>query len=313
MLLFNNKVSINKCLTIKRTLLFIPSVLMALSSPVNAEQYADMHKQLAIMSNIIKSSTKYDTSKKMPKISQVETTYLKGQGVVFTIKTSSSFFNLSRFNFSMPHMPQAPQAPDVSGRFDGDLGEIVEDAMDVASESWEIAVESMSEQREAYRELRDQQRELSSQSRDIEREIRDLDYQNRHSDKESDKAIAKQKKSLVEQKAKLEKSRKKLAKKTADLKTKQKIEKEKKTLAQQQYYRSLSQLIGETFCSYGNTLKALPNNEKISVILKGAAQSKQRNTVNDKIYVFKKQDVINCAIDKINVDKLMASSQPYEF
>lgn len=301
------------CLTIKRTLLFIPSVLIVFSSAVYAEQYADMHKQLAIMSNIIKSSTKYDASKKMPKISQVETTYLKGQGVVFTIKTSSGFFNLSRFNFSMPHIPETPQVPDVSGRFEGNFGEIVEDAMDVASESWEIAVESMSDQREAYRELRNQQRELSSQNRDIEREIRDLDYQNRHSDKESDKAIAKQKKSLVERKAKLEKSRQKLEKKTVKLKVQQKMDEEKQALAQQQYYQSLSQLIGETFCSYGNTLKALPNNEKISVILKGAAKSKRTKLVNDKIYVFNKQNVVNCAIDRITVDKLMASSEAYDF
>jgi len=313
MLFFTNKESTSKCLTIKRTLLLIPSVLMAFSSPINAEQYADMHKQLAIMGNIIKSSTKYDASKKTPKIAQVESTYLKGQGVVFTIKTSSSFFNLSRFNISIPHIPDVREVPDVSGRFDGDLGQIVDDAMDVASESWEIAVESMSDQRDAYRELRNQQRELSSQNRNIEREIRDLEYQNRHADKETKQALAKQKKPLLEKKAQLEKSRQQLEKKTTELKAQQKMVKEKQSKAQQQYYQSLSQLIGETFCSYGNTLKALPNNEKISVILKGAAQSKQPNLVNDKIYVFNKQDVVNCAIDKITADKLMANSEQYEF
>jgi len=313
MLSFNNQKSTNKFLTKKRTLLLIPSVLIALSIQVNAEQYTDLHKQLAIMSNIIKSSTKYDASKNSPKISQVETMYLKGQGVVFTIKTSTGFFNLSRFNFSMPHIPEVPKVRDVSGRFDGDISDIVENAMDVASESWEIAVESMSEQREVYRELRDQQRELSSESRDLEREIRDIEYQTRLGDKTSDQKLVKQKQALLKQKAKLEKSSQELKKKTAKLKVKQKMEKEKQTLAQQQYYQSLSQLIGETFCSYGNTLKALPKNEKISVILKGAAKSKQSNLVNDKIYVFNKQDVVNCAMDKITIDKLMASSQPYNF
>jgi hypothetical protein len=292
--------------------------LLAFTTLVNAnqgnvDQYTTLHKQLAIMSNVIKSSTKYGVENEAPKISTIETTYLKGQGVVFTVKTSSRFFNMSRFNFSMPDIPDMPRVPvvaDISDRFDGDIGEIIEDAMDVASQSWEMAVESTRDDREAYRELRGKQRELKAKKREVAREANDLTYQLRRADKKSKVELAKQQAKLAKHQKQLELENKKLVQKVAQLKVKQKAKKAQRTKQQQNYYQSLSKVIGESLCSYGNALKALPKNEKVSVILKGAAQQQQHK---DKIYVFNKQDILNCVIDKISSTKLVANSEQYEF
>ena len=72
---------------------FIPCALFALSvTSAKAEdnnQYAGMNKQLDIMSNIIKSSVSIQDGRKGSRITGIESTYLKGQGVVFTINSSS--------------------------------------------------------------------------------------------------------------------------------------------------------------------------------------------------------------------------------
>jgi len=296
----------------KLVLITLPFVVF--SSQASENQYDALHKQLDIMSNIIKSSTKYDSSKNAPKISQIESTYLKGQGVVFTVKTSSHFFNFSRFNFTMPSMPTAPVVPDVSDRFNGDFSEVVQDAVEVASESWQMAMESLGEQREEYRQLREQQRDVASQQRDIDRELRDLNYQNRHADEDNQKKLAQQRQNLAAKKAKLELERKKITQQSEKLKAQQKAEKLQQQKLQQNYYQSLSELIGDTLCSYGNALKALPKNEKVSIILKGAAAKHHgREGNSDKIYVFDKQSILNCVIDKISVKQLMSASEQYEF
>ena len=292
---------------------------MMFSNVSYADQYTDLHKQLTIMTKILKTTAKQETTKKSPKILTIDSTYLKGQGIVFTIKTGSRFFNFSRYNFVMPELaeipelPEIPEAPNVEIEYQNNINETVNDAMENASRSWEIAIENSNEAREASRQLRDQQRDLNAQQRDIDRQLRDLRYQATHADKATEKALAKQRKALTEKSNKLKIARKKLSTQTKKIKAKQQAEQKQQQLNQQKYYQSLAQLISETFCSYGNALKALPKNEKISVILTGAAHVESQGKASDKIYVFEKKNVLDCVVDNINAKTLLNKSVHYNF
>ena len=85
----------------------------AVGTTAIADEYASMHKQLNIMSKIIKSSMNEDQSRRSSRINGVDSVYLKGQGVVFTISSNAhhSHWGNYNFNFVMPDVPVAPVAP----------------------------------------------------------------------------------------------------------------------------------------------------------------------------------------------------------
>jgi hypothetical protein len=105
----------NKIMTFIPTALFVLTSLLMATVTLAADngEYAAMHKQLDIMSNIIKSSVSDQGGRKGSKITSIESTYLKGQGIVFTINSSSgnNQWGNFNFNFAMPDFPAVPVAP----------------------------------------------------------------------------------------------------------------------------------------------------------------------------------------------------------
>ena len=80
-----------------------------------------------------------------------------------------------------------------------------------------------------------------------------------------------------------------------------------------QAYQAQVQLkFAETLCGYGNSLKALPKGEKISLVVKrGGEQVKSRYL--DKVYIFNKSDVLKCVVDDIDAKSLLAKATQYSF
>ncbi len=299
----------------------LSGLLLAVSASSVADPFDSMHKQLSIMSKIIKSSLAGQSGRNRSEISNVESVYLKGQGVVFTINSSSrsSQWGNFNFNFVMPEVPEVPEIPDVGDidvNIEGDthieFNETISDAMEKAQESYERAMENFSNERESIRELRDQQRDLSYQVRDLEREKRDLEYQLRHADKESKNDLSKEVAKLEQQKKEIEQTREKLKAKSAELRKHQMAEKQQREQERGQYYKALTASLVESFCLYGNGLKAVPKNEHVSLIVKAAGE-KENNRYKDMIYVFNKKDITDCATDKITSDALIAKGQGYQF
>lgn len=285
-------------------------------------EFDDMHKQLEIMNNIIKSSV-VDTTKSNPvKLSGVDSTYLKGQGIVFTLSSSSRFSGWGdyNFNFVLPDIPDIPDvsfvAPHVSDyHLDVDeqkIAELTTNALEVASESYERAMEAMESQKEGYRDLRDSQRDLQYRLRDIERETRDIEYQLRIAEKDEKEKLISKKKSVVSKKEALEKKSAELSKQALALKNAQEQEREKQLTIRSAYYTKLAESLTDTLCLYGNGLKALPKNESVSIILKSAGD-KVKNRYKDKIFVFSKQDINSCSSDKISSSQLLAKGLGYQF
>ncbi|MCJ8319786.1 MAG: hypothetical protein MJK12_09130 [Colwellia sp.] len=281
----------------------------------------NMHKQLNIMSNIITSATSNGSSDSKAEVNNVSNLYLYGQGVVFTISTNSfsNRWGNFGFNFSMPPLPPiAPLAP-VSkmpprdrNQFERNLEETVENAMALASSKYEFAMEHANEDRERYRDLRDEQRELKYEQRELERLARDLQYQSSRADAEAKKELEVELKSLENKKMQFEKDKQNIEKQVARVRAEQ-----QKQIATQEkqrvtYYQHLTTSLAETLCLYGNGLKALPKDERVSLILKSGGDKEGRR-YKDQIYVFNKKDISACSADKINVEKLLAKAKKYQF
>jgi hypothetical protein len=309
----------------KKLSILIPCTLFALtataSSAVANNQYAGMHKQLDIMSNIIKSSVSTQESRKGSRITGIESTYLKGQGIVFTINSSSgnNRWGNFNFNFAMPDIPVAPIAPVVPSRssndeieFENQINESVARTMEEASEAYEHAMASFEDNREGYRELREEQRDLSYELRDVAREKRDIEYKLRRSDDENKKELKSELAALNKKAAKLALDEKEFKLKSDKLQKKQQAQKVEQEKARGVYYQGLKTSLTETLCLYGNGLKALPKNEHVSVILKSAGEKDGRR-YKDSILVFTKNDISDCSSDKITVSKLTKKSQNYQF
>mgnify|MGYP000455464033 CR=1 FL=1 len=282
------------------------------------QPYGKLSKQLDIMNNIFASSLQAQGDKSLSSV-KIDSLYLAGQGVVFTVKSANSFswgHNGFSFSFSgggVPIAPTAPVAPiapiapvapnggDVSFSFFNDSDEMAEQI--------ESALEL---QREYSREFREQQRDLAYNLRDVERESRDLAYQLRNVSKEEKNALLKVQKALAKQKVELEKSRAVLAEKSKKIEKQQQINKDKKLAQRKKHYQKLTTSLVETLCTYGNSLKALPKGEHVSIVLKSAGD-KVANSYQDKIFVLTKRNISACAIDKISAEKLLASTKGYQF
>jgi len=312
----------------KKLTTLIPCALFALTATTamaaDNNQYTSMHKQLDIMSNIIKSSVSSQENRKGSRITGIESTYLKGQGVVFTINSSSgnNHWGNFNFNFAMPDMPAVPIAPvapiapsrssNNDNEFQREINKSVARSMDEAAQAYEHAMESFEHNREGYRELRDEQRDLSYELRDIAREKRDIEYKLRRADDNNKKELKAELAVLNKQAAKLAVNEKAFKLKKDKLQKKQQAQKIEQEKARSAYYQGLKTSLTETLCLYGNGLKALPKNEHVSVILKSAGEKVGRR-YKDNILVFSKRDISACSADKITVSKLTQKSQNYQF
>ena len=311
---------------------FIPTALFVLTSSLtttltlaaNNSEYVAMHKQLDIMSSIIKSSVSVQEGRKGSKITSIESTYLKGQGIVFTINSSSGNNQWGNFNFNFampdfPVVPLPPIAPAVSRRssnndveYETQINQSLARSMEEAAQAYEHAMESFEHNREGYRELREEQRDLSYELRDVAREKRDIEYRLRRADDEDKKDLQAELATLKKKSAKLAVSQKAFKERSDVLQKEQKSQKNVREKARGAYYQGLKTSLTETLCLYGNGLKALPKNEHVSVILKSAGE-KQGRRYKDSILVFNKKDISDCSADKITVSKLIEKSQNYQF
>jgi len=103
-----------------------------------------------------------------------------------------------------------------------------------------------------------------------------------------------------------------LRQRTEKFNEKQKVAKQKQQAQRSEFYLELSNAMAETLCLYGNGLKALPKNEKVTVILK-AGGDKEGRRYKDQIFVYNKKDISACSSDKISVAKLLEKGQGYQF
>jgi hypothetical protein len=92
-------------------------------------------------------------------------------------------------------------------------------------------------------------------------------------------------------------------------------------LAEQRYVERWHDEVSEfeqnlyvVMCNYGSTLRALPEDEKLSVILKGLGEDTATTTRRpDKVHVLHKRDIQQCLQEEIDVAELIARSEQYSY
>lgn len=320
----------------KNNVTLLPAVLVIATATLvplaHAADYQQIQKQLNVISSVIKTTIKQEHEKGSPQIQRIETTYLAGQGAVFTIDASTSRFgqfgisglDIPDFDFpevdwtwgrnsaDVPAVPVPPKPPSNvtnsdTGYFSEEINDVVEGALEKAAHAYESAVAQMNESRKASRELIEQERELTYALRELERQERNLALKRRNNE-----SLAVDLKEIENKKAQIKLNKQKLEAKSQEFKSKRLAMKQAQEKAQQQYFNKLELKVAEGLCLYGNGLKALPADEKVSLILKNAGGNEGRSQL-DKIVIFSKADIKSCVIDDINSEQLLAKATKYSF
>ncbi|RUO80716.1 hypothetical protein CWI84_03790 [Idiomarina tyrosinivorans] len=279
--------------------------------------YAQLRQQLDIMTSIFNTSLKHGDAK--IRFSPLTYTYLRDQGVVFRTRSRNVFYFQSP-DGPMTVVPQIPPMPTVNGV---DVQAAVERGMAEAQQALqnvriEFNGEDMDfdwhEQSDEIRDLADEQRDIAWDIRDTERELRDLEFQQRNAPSDEKDALAKEQKQLQEQLAELRKRERNYKQQIDTLVAEQKRQAEQlKQQRQQQRDASLQQFeqtLGTVLCDYGVTLRNLPDDENVTVILENFGSQTQPNA--DRIYVFNKKKISSC---KGNSDssELISGADAYYF
>jgi hypothetical protein len=69
----------------------------------------------------------------------------------------------------------------------------------------------------------------------------------------------------------------------------------------------------KAMCDYGSTLRKLPTDERVSIILTGLGEQGEDQRRTDKIHVFNKADLQECQSDDISVATLRERSTHYSY
>ncbi|GAB3028018.1 hypothetical protein [Bowmanella dokdonensis] len=296
-------------------------MIAALTAPQlqAAQDLAGLNKELEIMTGIMNTTLRQDRSKGDIRVRSLDATYLTGQGVLFEMNTSGAGLGFS-FNFGelFGGVPPAPAAPAVSG---GDYQfhiQIDDDELDSRiEEAMEVARDALRENREKLGELREQERELAWEMREYERRKRDLEFEKRHAEGERKKDLNQDTQELETELARLRERQKEVAQYAQELEKEQQQQALKQQEALQQQYKSFlagfESNVADVLCKYGAGLRTLPQDEHVSLVLKNFMQDPQGGGRQDKIYVFRNQDVQACVTGKLNAQKLLEQVRTYQF
>lgn len=302
------------------------------SSVALAADREQLRNELEIMTSILNTSLEqqHGDSKHMRRMGTMKYSYLEGQGVVYK---APGFRNLVRqFSFydgdmEMPPMPPVPDMPEVAGI---DVQAAAEEGMRVAHEvimnlqndgifiarhEGEHDNEEFRAQAEELRDLTRELRDLSWELRELDREVRDMNFELRN-------VPANEQAELQQELAELETNRNNLQQQQASIQAEvDRITAERaERLAKQQQQRAEQQqklltgfetTLAQVLCNYGNTLRSLPADEHITVVLEGIGEPNQRNQ-KDRIYVFEKKAVAECAKNG-DSSELISQSLSYYF
>jgi len=154
-------------------------------------------------------------------------------------------------------------------------------------------------------------RELAREQRDIEFELRDYEIELMRLDDDDDKsktkieekiaALQSRRDALEEQQREEHERIRVIVKDNQN----QQLERRAKIEAEQaQALEKIQDVVVQTFCDYGSTLKNLPNKEHVSLIFE------RRQQKNDVVYIFDKDQIMDCESDG---QQLKANALSYNF
>lgn len=282
--------------------------------------YKALSKELEIMDSVMATSLKQASESETITVRDLQTNYLAGQGVVYSIATSNKSRHIRYGDdvfISASPAPPFPSRSETGGhRFEeaeqAEQAEI-EDAIEHAMEEVEYAFGRDSQQ---LRETRSSARTIDWRLRESERHAQDLEFEMQNADKERKTEIqaqvtklTKQNKSLNDQKLKLQEMANKIQ---GEQKQKREAQKAAMVKANKAFLDAFEESVSDKLCRFGAGLRALPKNEHITFILNNFNRNVS-NESTDRIYVFTASDVTKCVQEKMDVKQLLAKATVYNF
>lgn len=293
-----------------------------------------LSKDLKIMETVFDTTLEQSLEKKHPRISGVEATYLKDQGVVFRFRAGHGRPMMRGFfgDFDMDiDIEELGALGAELGAELGALGHLMgegegphEDIRIVKINGAEIDLDNMDALRDKLRELSLEQRDIGYEHREIVRRKRDIEFESKRADEKRQKELEIELVELDKELAGLKENKQELGKVVAKVRKKKeaarKIKVEKRKADRANFIAGFESSLSETICRYGAGLKALSNDEKVNVILEGFGENKtsgkkkrKSRASSDKIYVFSAKDVKSCVNDKIEPKRLLEKADVYSF
>ena len=299
------------------------ALAIALAGPLTAaadDNFARVKKDVGVMSQILKGAFKSERGHRHGVA--VEGGYLADQGAVFTIRSHGVFGNFALhvdsegsdgdnvyFRGGDAGIPPIP--PPGAGTLDGMAGI---DVRDLPSAAAMAALDALgyttSDGPLLDRDTRAAIRDNARQIRDLDQQISDNRIEMLHADKDEDRKKLETKAADLEKRreaanARREELGKKLEAAQAKLLQKQKQMREKIRQERQHQLESVERVTMESLCEYGSTLKNLPANEHVSVIIDDGPGNEDHH-----VYVMKKNDVTEC---KSGADGLLKAATRYSY
>lgn len=280
--------------------------------------YEELNKELEIMNSVLATTLKQTGKQEAIRFRGLETSYLASQGVVFHVSTSQGSWGMKHdLRSFMPDVPVAPSSPLIIGGDGRSIQIEIHDEWEHMIEDTVRQVESLfRESNEQLRDVRSDARELSWEMREYERRMRDLNFEMRNANQERKTDIQNNLDELNAEITQVKARQQELENYAATLEAEQKAQLDKQKAAYQQSNRAFlsafEERIADTLCRFGAGLRALPDDEHISFVLKGF-HSKENQGKQDRIYVFKESDVKKCVQEKMDSVELLAKATVYEF
>ena len=113
--------------------------------------------------------------------------------------------------------------------------------------------------------------------------------------------------------AQIESLREQAVAKAAELRLRSEVAEQAYTQQWQQDVVVFEGKLYKAMCDYGSTLRELPTDERVSIILTGLGQQGEDQRRTDKIHVFNKADLQECQSDDISVATLRERSTYYSY
>lgn len=259
--------------------------------------YERMRKDINIMIGIVKSAFENDEDCNSCQV-QITGHYLADQGVVFNVtpasrgyayafKTNDFEENVEVFAEGMAAIPLVVE----------DILASVE--MGLANDSFSaITIDTDGDWSEQSRIARQALREARAELREANRELREIEIEAIHAEQEELNELEAREAEVLQEMERLASQEEKIQEDIASQVEAKRNEIEKKRAkrmeAKRQQFEDMETLVLNTFCDYSSTMRSLPRNERVSVIVsKGEDQS--------NIYVFEQSELADCDSSKTDV------------
>lgn len=259
-----------------------------------APDYDRIKKDINVMVGIVKSSIEESRDCQRCSI-RVSGYYLADQGVVFNIDPSSP-----RYAFGYGDDVEIVTRSVVAGIPDmvSDILEDVQVNLDDAGHSWEWHTAPDDRRFSINRENREKVRDVRRELREASRELREVTIEMIHAEEEELRQLQEREAELASQIAELENKQSEVeaqfARAAEQRARDRRARREKHNEERLQEVRKIEDLVLDTFCDYSRTMRSIPKNERVSIVVKQGNDS-------SNVFVFDQDKLGACDSSKKNV------------